>query len=72
MYLQKEMAVFPIINLENINDDGRAKILEQIEDACQNWGFFEVIFHRLIILSLWSLSLSLLSLFLWGDVLIWF
>ncbi|KAL0550960.1 hypothetical protein IC582_010028 [Cucumis melo] len=39
------MAVFPIINLENINDDGRAKILEQIEDACQNWGFFELVNH---------------------------
>lgn len=37
------MAVFPVINLDNINGDGRAKILEQIEDACQNWGFFEVI-----------------------------
>ncbi|KAA0061654.1 1-aminocyclopropane-1-carboxylate oxidase 1 [Cucumis melo var. makuwa] len=39
------MAVFPIINLENINGDGRAKILEQIEDACQNWGFFELVNH---------------------------
>nr|AIS71925.1 1-aminocyclopropane-1-carboxylate oxidase 1 [Citrullus lanatus] len=39
------MAVFPIINLENINGDGRVKILEQIEDACQNWGFFELVNH---------------------------
>lgn len=39
------MAVFPIINLENINGDGRAKILEQIEDACKNWGFFELVNH---------------------------
>ncbi|XP_022988653.1 1-aminocyclopropane-1-carboxylate oxidase 1 [Cucurbita maxima] len=39
------MAIFPVINLENINGDGRAKILEQIEDACQNWGFFELVNH---------------------------
>nr|AEM42994.1 ACC oxidase [Siraitia grosvenorii] len=39
------MANFPVINLENINGDGRAKIMEQLEDACQNWGFFELVNH---------------------------
>ncbi|XP_022148024.1 1-aminocyclopropane-1-carboxylate oxidase 1 [Momordica charantia] len=39
------MAIFPVINLDSINGDARPKILEQIEDACRNWGFFEVVNH---------------------------
>ena len=31
-----------MINLENLNGEERKTILEQIEDACENWGFFEV------------------------------
>lgn len=37
------MENFPIINLENLNGDERAKTMEMIKDACENWGFFEVI-----------------------------
>ena len=31
-----------MINLENLNGEERKATLDQIEDACQNWGFFEV------------------------------
>jgi len=36
------MENFPVINFENINGEKRKAILEKIEDACENWGFFEV------------------------------
>ncbi|KAG4962744.1 hypothetical protein JHK85_040190 [Glycine max] len=36
------MENFPVINLENINGEERKTILDQIQDACQNWGFFEM------------------------------
>ncbi|XP_057441694.1 1-aminocyclopropane-1-carboxylate oxidase-like [Lotus japonicus] len=39
------MENFPVINLENINGDKRKAILEKIEDACENWGFFELVNH---------------------------
>jgi len=31
-----------VINLESINGEERKAVLEKIEDACENWGFFEV------------------------------
>jgi len=34
---------FPIINLENLNGDERKATMEKIKDACENWGFFEVL-----------------------------
>ncbi|KAL5127368.1 ATP-dependent zinc metalloprotease FTSH 2, chloroplastic [Glycine soja] len=37
------MENFPVINLENINGEERKTILDQIQDACQNWGFFELL-----------------------------
>ncbi|KAK7320144.1 hypothetical protein RJT34_04878 [Clitoria ternatea] len=39
------MEHFPVISLENLNGVERKTILEQIEDACQNWGFFELVSH---------------------------
>ncbi|KAG6604754.1 1-aminocyclopropane-1-carboxylate oxidase 1, partial [Cucurbita argyrosperma subsp. sororia] len=36
---------FPIINLEKLNGEERAPILEKIKDACENWGFFELLNH---------------------------
>ena len=39
---KREMENFPVINLENLNGEARKATLHQIEDACQNWGFFEV------------------------------
>lgn len=37
------MECFPVINLENLNGETRAITMEKIEDACENWGFFEVL-----------------------------
>ncbi|ESW32489.1 hypothetical protein PHAVU_002G326600 [Phaseolus vulgaris] len=39
------MANFPVINFENINGEKRKATLEKIEDACENWGFFELVNH---------------------------
>ncbi|RDX84857.1 1-aminocyclopropane-1-carboxylate oxidase [Mucuna pruriens] len=39
------MENFPVINLENLNGEERKAILEKIEDACENWGFFELVNH---------------------------
>ncbi|KAG8385780.1 hypothetical protein BUALT_Bualt03G0080900 [Buddleja alternifolia] len=39
------MATFPVINLENLNGEKRAATMEIINDACENWGFFEVLNH---------------------------
>ncbi|BAT81000.1 hypothetical protein LR48_Vigan07g048500 [Vigna angularis] len=39
------MEKFPVINLANINGEEKKATLEQIEDACQNWGFFELVNH---------------------------
>ncbi|MED6164827.1 Aconitate hydratase mitochondrial, partial [Stylosanthes scabra] len=39
------MENFPVISLENVNGNQRKAILHQIEDACQNWGFFELVNH---------------------------
>ncbi|BAT72662.1 hypothetical protein LR48_Vigan1091s002500 [Vigna angularis] len=39
------MENFPVINLENINGEERKAVLEKIEDACENWGFFELVNH---------------------------
>ncbi|XVF31809.1 hypothetical protein REPUB_Repub17cG0025000 [Reevesia pubescens] len=39
------MATFPVINLEKLNGEERAAIMEQIKDACENWGFFELLNH---------------------------
>ncbi|KAJ4718851.1 1-aminocyclopropane-1-carboxylate oxidase 1 [Melia azedarach] len=39
------MENFPVISLENINGSERSAILEKIKDACENWGFFELVNH---------------------------
>lgn len=36
---------FPVISLEKINGEERRVVLEQIKDACENWGFFELVNH---------------------------
>lgn len=37
------MENFPVINLEKLNGEERATTMEIIKDACENWGFFEVL-----------------------------
>ncbi|XVE78388.1 hypothetical protein DITRI_Ditri13aG0140900 [Diplodiscus trichospermus] len=39
------MATFPVINLEKLNCEEKAATMAQINDACENWGFFEVLNH---------------------------
>lgn len=33
---------FPVINMEKLKGEERGAAMEQINDACENWGFFEV------------------------------
>nr|ABY53430.1 1-aminocyclopropane-1-carboxylate oxidase [Lilium longiflorum] len=39
------MASFPVINMENLEGEGRSKVMELLHDACGNWGFFELLNH---------------------------
>ncbi|CAA2977512.1 1-aminocyclopropane-1-carboxylate oxidase [Olea europaea subsp. europaea] len=39
------MASFPVINMEKLNGEERAATMEKIKDACENWGFFELVNH---------------------------
>ncbi|KAI3497264.1 hypothetical protein L1887_39754 [Cichorium endivia] len=39
------MANFPLINMENLNGGERGATMELIKDACENWGFFELVNH---------------------------
>lgn len=36
---------FPLINMEKLNGEERPATMELIKDACENWGFFEVLNH---------------------------
>ncbi|KAG6785203.1 hypothetical protein POTOM_010930 [Populus tomentosa] len=36
---------FPVINMEKLNGEERAATMEKIRDACENWGFFELLNH---------------------------
>ena len=42
-----EMATFPVINMEKLNGEERAATMEKINDACENWGFFELVNHEI-------------------------
>lgn len=39
------METFPIVNMEKLNGEERAATLSLINDACENWGFFEIVNH---------------------------
>nr|BAQ21979.1 1-aminocyclopropane-1-carboxylate oxidase [Gentiana triflora] len=36
---------FPIVNMEKLNGEERSTTMELIKDACENWGFFEILNH---------------------------
>ncbi|KAH8517900.1 hypothetical protein H0E87_005715 [Populus deltoides] len=36
---------FPVINMEKLNGEEKAATMEKIRDACENWGFFELLNH---------------------------
>lgn len=42
---QITMENFPIIDLSKLNGDERSATMEMIDDACENWGFFELVNH---------------------------
>ena len=33
---------FPVVNLSKLNGEERDQTMALINDACENWGFFEV------------------------------
>ncbi|CAL5403410.1 unnamed protein product [Camellia sinensis] len=39
------METFPVINMEKLNGEERGATMELIKDACENWGFFELMNH---------------------------
>ncbi|GAB4859401.1 Aconitate hydratase mitochondrial [Ancistrocladus abbreviatus] len=39
------MENFPVINMEKLNGEERSATMEMINDACENWGFFELVNH---------------------------
>lgn len=39
------MEIFPVINMVKLDGEDRGKTMEVIRDACENWGFFELINH---------------------------
>uniref|UniRef100_A0A5B7A166 aminocyclopropanecarboxylate oxidase n=1 Tax=Davidia involucrata TaxID=16924 RepID=A0A5B7A166_DAVIN len=39
------MENFPVINMEKLNGEERGATMEIINDACENWGFFELVNH---------------------------
>ena len=34
---------FPVIDFSKLNGEERGATMEMIKDACENWGFFEVL-----------------------------
>ncbi|KAJ8500112.1 hypothetical protein OPV22_010664 [Ensete ventricosum] len=36
---------FPVINMEKLQGEEREKAMELLRDACENWGFFELLNH---------------------------
>ncbi|KAK9267184.1 hypothetical protein L1049_009604 [Liquidambar formosana] len=41
------METFPVVNMEKLNGEERAATMEKIKDACENWGFFELVNHSI-------------------------
>ncbi|KAL2524055.1 1-aminocyclopropane-1-carboxylate oxidase 4 [Abeliophyllum distichum] len=41
------METFPVISMEKLNGEERTATMEMIKDACENWGFFELVNHGL-------------------------
>ena len=39
------MENFPVVNMEQLNGEERAATMDKINDACENWGFFELVNH---------------------------
>ncbi|KAG2684385.1 hypothetical protein I3843_10G073000 [Carya illinoinensis] len=39
------METFPVIDMEKLNGGERGATMDLIKDACENWGFFELVNH---------------------------
>ncbi|XP_027916858.1 1-aminocyclopropane-1-carboxylate oxidase-like [Vigna unguiculata] len=39
------MENFPVVDMGNLNNEERGATMEKIKDACENWGFFELVNH---------------------------
>ncbi|WVY95220.1 hypothetical protein V8G54_034308, partial [Vigna mungo] len=46
---KKEMANFPVVDMGKLNTEERGAAMEMIKDACENWGFFELVNHGISI-----------------------
>jgi len=49
-----EMENFPVVDMGNLNNEERGATMEKIKDACENWGFFEVLSNIYSKLSMFS------------------
>nr|CAJ56065.1 ACC oxidase [Vigna radiata] len=43
------MASFPVVDMGKLNTEERGAAMEMIKDACENWGFFELVNHGISI-----------------------
>nr|CAJ56067.1 ACC oxidase [Vigna radiata] len=43
------MANFPVVDMGKLNTEERGAAMEMIKDACENWGFFELVNHGISI-----------------------
>ncbi|QCD77187.1 1-aminocyclopropane-1-carboxylate oxidase [Vigna unguiculata] len=43
------MANFPVVDMGKLNTEERSAAMEMIKDACENWGFFELVNHGISI-----------------------
>ncbi|WJX91378.1 Aconitate hydratase mitochondrial [Trifolium repens] len=43
------MEKFPVVDMKNLNTEDKASTMEIIKDACENWGFFELVNHGISI-----------------------
>lgn len=39
------METIPVVDMEMLNTEQRAAIMEKLKDACENWGFLELVNH---------------------------
>ncbi|KAK2359078.1 1-aminocyclopropane-1-carboxylate oxidase [Trifolium repens] len=43
------MEKFPVVDMKNLNTEEKASTMEIIKDACEKWGFFELVNHGISI-----------------------
>ena len=49
----EQQNTFPVIDMSKLNGEERASTMEMINDACENWGFFEVVtIHTTVLLNM--------------------